>query len=221
MKQIVLTAVEKSYGFGKKKTSVLKQVNLTVRHGECLVIYGERESGKTTLLELLAGIKEVDDGEIQVGTCELMFASKEEIAKLRRTTIGIYSQEHVPLLRGLSVADNLEMMRQLSGNKQAFEAQKQAVQTFGIETLLEQEVSTLSSYEREATLFARMVLSEPELLLVDEPQEEKLLRLLIGYARSKRQTLIAATSNKELVTLFPGLVALDGGQVVEVMGGLM
>lgn len=133
MKQIVLTAVEKSYGFGKKKTSVLKQVNLTVRHGECLVIYGERESGKTTLLELLAGIKEVDDGEIQVGTCELMFASKEEIAKLRRTTIGIYSQEHVPLLRGLSVADNLEMMRQLSGNKQAFEAQKQAVQTFGIE----------------------------------------------------------------------------------------
>lgn len=219
MKQVVLTAVDKSYGFGKKKKSVLKQVNLTVRYGECLVIYGERGAGKTTLLELIAGIKEVDDGDIQVGACEMVVANKEEIAKFRRTTIGMYSQEHVPLFRGLSVADNLEIMCQLSGKNEAFETQKQAVQTFGIETLLEQEGSSLSSYEKEAILFARMVIAEPELLIVDEPQEESLLRLLIEHARSKGQTLIVATSNKEFVKLFPGLVALEDGHIVEMAGG--
>lgn len=219
MKQVVLTAVNKSYGFGKKKTSVLKQVNLTVRYGECLVIYGKKDAGKTTLLELIAGIKEVDDGDIQVGTCEMVVANKEELAKLRRTTIGLYSQEHVPLFRGLSVAENLEIMRQLSGNNEAFETQKQAVQTFGIETLLEQEGSSLSSYEKEAVFFARMVIAEPELLIVDEPQEESLLRLLIDHARLKGQTLIVATSNKEFVKLFPDLVALEDGHIVEMTGG--
>ncbi|WP_078393125.1 ABC transporter ATP-binding protein/permease [Shouchella patagoniensis] len=107
----------------------------------------------------------------------------------------------------------------MSGKNEAFETQKQAAQTFGIETLLEQEGSSLSAYEKEAILFARMVIAEPELLIVDEPQEESLLRLLIEHARSKGQTLIVATSNKEFVKLFPGLVALEDGHIVEMAGG--
>lgn len=167
---LALKNISKSFGNENKKTEVLKDINLEVKRGELVVLYGPSGSGKSTLLSTIGALLEPTEGKILMDQENWTDLTQHEMTLLRLNDIGfIFQQSH--LLPYLKVIDQLVYVGNLSGmkKKEAKERAEELLTTFGLEDRLNTYPKSLSGGEQQRVAIARAFMNHPSLILADEP----------------------------------------------------
>ncbi|CAD2072042.1 ABC transporter ATP-binding protein [Phocicoccus pinnipedialis] len=165
-----LKNINKAFGKDDNRTEILEDVNLKVRRGELVVLYGPSGSGKSTLLSIIGALLEPSAGEIMMEDENWTHLSNSEMTMLRQKEIGfIFQQSH--LLPYLKVIDQLVYVGTLADMKKK-EAKRRAqnlLTTFGLEHRLNNYPKSLSGGEQQRVAIARAFMNHPSLILADEP----------------------------------------------------
>jgi putative ABC transport system ATP-binding protein len=183
-----------------------------VASGETIAMVGASGCGKTTLLNLIAGISHPAKGRISVDGIDLETMSDVELREHRVTRIGLVFQEF-ELLEYLDVFDNILLPFRINGalklTNGARERAAELAERVGISGKLNRYPGHLSQGERQRAAVCRALMTEPALLLADEPtgnldpdNKSRVLDILFDYASDRGATLIAVTHDHELVPRF-------------------
>jgi putative ABC transport system ATP-binding protein len=167
---------------GGQKVNALNDVSFDIAKGEFIAIMGASGSGKTTLLNIIASLDKPTSGEVYLEGKGLSVIKDRELSAFRRTNLGFVFQDF-NLLDNFSVKDNILLPLVLSGEtvESMEERLLPLVKRLGIEKLLEKFPYEVSGGEKQRTAMARAVITNPKLILADEPT---------GALDSKASTLV-------------------------------
>lgn len=162
--------VHKSYHIGEVLTPVLSGVDLEIRRGDFVVIFGVSGSGKTTLLNLIGAIDSVDQGSVRLDGLELAGASRSTLIDARRVKIG-YVFQFYNLIPTLTAIENVEMALELLGLERSELERRSAnyLERVGMLDLARKYPDQLSGGEQQRVAIARAIVSDPAILVADEP----------------------------------------------------
>ena len=194
-----------------ERLEVLRGVTFNANAGETMAITGASGSGKSTLLHLIGGLETPDHGSVALNGSDG-----------RRNEIGFVFQFHY-LLTDLSAVENVALplliARQNTG--QAYERAGALLKEAGLETRADHPVSHLSGGEQQRVAVARALVTEPKMLLADEPTGnldaaigEEIARTLITYAQKHSAIVIIATHSATLADMCDRSLLLDRGRVI-------
>lgn len=172
MSMLEVTNVKKTYTsrIGAAKVEALKKVTFTAEKGEYIAVMGESGSGKTTLLNILAALDKPTGGTVMLDGTELSKVKEKETAKFRRDNLGFVFQEF-NLLDTFTVRDNILLPLVLMGMSYP-EMEKKLMpvaEKLVIAQLLDKYPYEISGGQKQRAAAARAIITEPKLLLADEP----------------------------------------------------
>lgn len=156
--------------FGGNQVEALKDVNFSVEQGEYVAIMGESGSGKSTLLNILAALDKPTEGKVFLKEKDLSKVKEKEMAAFRRNNLGFVFQDF-NLLDTFSLKDNIFLPLVLSGTSYR-EMERRLLplaDKLGIKNLLEKYPYEVSGGQKQRVAVARAVITQPQLLLADEP----------------------------------------------------
>ncbi len=156
--------------FGGNKAVALRDINFSVEKGEYVAIMGESGSGKTTLLNLLASVDRPTDGEILLNGRNTVSIKESDLARFRREHLGFVFQDF-NLLDTFSLEENIFLPLVLAGKKYPEMAQKLTTiaERLGISDLLKKYPYEASGGQKQRVAVARAMITEPDIILADEP----------------------------------------------------
>lgn len=156
--------------FGGNQVQALSNVNFSVEEGEYVAIMGESGSGKTTLLNMLAALDRPTSGQILLDGKELSSIGEKELAVFRRENLGFVFQEF-NLLDTFSIKDNIFLPLVLSGTPVAEMERRLApiARRLGLDQLLRKFPYEISGGQKQRVAVARALITNPKLILADEP----------------------------------------------------
>ena len=202
MTVLTVEGVKKTYTtrFGGNRVQALKGVSFSVEKGEYVAIMGESGAGKTTLLNILAALDKPTGGRIVLDGRELSGIKEKELAAFRRENLGFVFQEF-NLLDTFSVKDNILLPLVLEGKKIA-EMESRLAEIAGalrISDILGKYPYEISGGQKQRTAVARAIITDPKLILADEPtgaldstSAGELLRVF-GKINENGQTILMVT----------------------------
>lgn len=156
--------------FGQNSVQALSNISFTVEKGEYVVIMGESGSGKTTLLNILASLDKPTSGEIILNGKNVVSIKEKEISAFRRDNLGFVFQDF-NLLDTFSIKDNIFLPLVLA--KKSYdhmnEKLKPIAKRLGITDILEKFPYEVSGGQKQRTAIARALITEPQIILADEP----------------------------------------------------
>ena len=218
---IQIKGLTKIYGTGSRSVTALDGVTLEVKSGERVAIVGRSGSGKTTLLNHLAGLERADGGSILLNGREITRLSQDELARMRRRTVGVVYQ-FFNLIPELNVRDNITLPTELEGDAVDEERLQAILKTVGLAGREEDFPSALSGGQQQRAAIARALYGDPALLLADEPTGnldeetgEEILDLLCRLNRERGITLVVVTHSSALAARMARVITLREGRVVE------
>ena len=202
MSLLTVTHLKKIYStrFGGNQVEALRDVNFSVESGEYVAIMGESGSGKTTLLNILAALDRPTSGSIILEGRDFSQIKDGEVAAFRRDNLGFVFQEF-NLLDTFSLEDNICLPLVLSGTPygQMRERLAPVAEELGLTELLKKYPYEVSGGQKQRAAVARAIITEPKLLLADEPTgaldskaTDELLRLF-GRINQNGQTVLMVT----------------------------
>ena len=206
--------------FGGTKVQALTDVNFTVEKGEYVAIMGESGSGKTTLLNILAALDKPTGGEVVLDDRALGTIPEREIAAFRRSQLGFVFQEF-NLLDTFSVQDNIFLPLVLAGKAYPEMAARLApiARQLGIAELLQKFPYELSGGQKQRVAVARALITQPKLVLADEPTgaldsraTDELLRLFEEINRGG-QTILMVTHSVKAASHASRVLFIKDGEV--------
>jgi len=167
---IQLRDVTKAYGSGAGRTAVLRGVSLDLKAGEIVALVGQSGSGKSTLLNIVGGLDTCDDGQVKVLGLDYRRARDRELAQLRNERIGFVFQAF-NLLDHLTCVGNVLLPASFSarGGAGDQERAREALRRVGLAGRMSHKPYQLSGGQRQRTAIARALVTDPSLLLCDEP----------------------------------------------------
>ena len=167
---LVAEGLKKTYTSGPQAVTVWEGVDLTINAGDSVAIVGAAGSGKTSLLNVLGGLDDMDAGDVQICGRQLSQLTEQEKTKLRNQDVGFVYQFH-HLLPEFSALENV-MMPLLLGGVSRSEAKRRATESLErlrLGSRVVHKPSELSGGERQRTAIARALVTRPKLVLMDEP----------------------------------------------------
>ena len=162
------TELKKYYGTEPNITRALDGVTLSIEKGEFVAIVGTSGSGKSTLLNMIGGLDVPTSGKVIVDGRELSTLKDEQLTIFRRRKIGFIFQNY-NLVPVLNVYENIVLPVELDGNKVDKKFMKEVVQMLGLEDKLNNMPNNLSGGQQQRVAIARAVVTNPKLILADEP----------------------------------------------------
>ena len=224
MSVITCSGVSRRYARrGLEPVVAIDSVDLEVEGGSFVAIEGPSGSGKTTLLGLLAGLEAADDGSVRVLGHDLSHLSAAERARLRQRRIGIVFQSF-GLVASLSVVENVGLPLLLAGVPEA-ERQgrsRDVLEEVGLGSAVGARVDELSGGERQRVGLARALVSEPALILADEPtgsldddNAAGILQLLNSAVRRRGASLVLVTHDPGSASLADRRYQMRDGRLTE------
>ena len=212
MATVELRGVSKSFG----TTPVLGNVDLAVEDGEFLVLVGPSGCGKSTLLRVIAGLDEVDGGDVLIGDQRV-----NDVAPAKRGIAMVF--QSYALYPHMTLYDNLAFGLKLSGKSRSEidSAVKDAAELLGISHLLDRRPKTLSGGQRQRVAIGRAIVRQPSVFLFDEPLSnlDAALRVRMRYEfarlhkRLKTTTIYVTHDQVEAMTLADRIAIMDKGRV--------
>ena len=217
-----VTDVSRSYVVNSERVMALRNINLTVEEGAFIALMGRSGSGKTTLLNMIGGLDQPSEGEVALYGTPLNGMNQEKLTLLRREKIGFIFQSFA-LLPILSAWENVEMPLRIAGVRSGRERRQRseaALALVGLEKGATHRPAEMSGGQQQRVAIARALVSQPRLLLADEPTGEldfrtgvAILALLRDQAASGR-TVLVVTHNREISRTADRVVELSGGRIV-------
>jgi putative ABC transport system ATP-binding protein len=164
------TGLTKSFGEGEAKTPALRGVDLQANFGEMVYIVGPSGSGKTTLLSVLSGILRPDSGTVSVEGVDVWSLSADQLADFRLKTIGFVFQDY-HLFPRLTTAENVAIPLILKKRNwdQSLQQATKYLDIVGLKARAGLPPVKLSGGEQQRVAIARAMVSEPDILIMDEP----------------------------------------------------
>ena len=202
---IKLSKITKKFIGGSKEITVLRNINLSINRGELISLTGPSGSGKSTLLHIIALLDKPTSGEVFFK--EKSFSKSKEVEKdfVRMNGISIIYQQN-NLLSDFTALENVAIPLINNGHnlKQAEKKATNILSLVNLSKRLNHFPSNLSGGEQQRVAIARALITEPDLILADEPtgsldrKTANEIFLLFSKLRSKNRTILYATHNREL-----------------------
>ena len=219
---IKIKKATKTYHQGMKEIHALRNISLTIAKGEFLSIMGPSGSGKSTLLNLIGGLDQPTSGEIFIDNIPLHGISDDELTLIRRRRIGFIFQ-FFNLLPILTAAENVGLPLLLEGIPfSKVKPQAEALlRKVGLVERVEHRPEQLSGGEMQRVAIARALITNPAVLLADEPTgnldsatSEDIFRLLTGL-HTEGQTIVMVTHDRSAAGHGTRLITLKDGALAE------
>jgi putative ABC transport system ATP-binding protein len=218
---VSLQKVTKNYGQGDALTQALRGVNLIVEAGEFTAMAGPSGSGKSTLLNIIGGLDRPTSGRVEVDGREINAMSNTELGLLRRERIGFIFQSYnlIPVLTAL---ENAEYVLMLQGIPTAERRKRvrEVLKEVGLEGLENRYPRQLSGGQQQRVAIARAIVSEPALVLADEPTAnvdsetgKALLDLMRNLNEEKGVTFFFSTHEEAVMKRARRLLQLRDGVI--------
>ncbi len=206
--------------FGGNQIEALRQVDFSVNEGEYVAIMGESGSGKTTLLNILAALDKATSGDVVLGGERLSNIKDKELAAFRRNHLGFVFQDF-NLLDTFTVKDNILLPLVLNGKDPRYmeTVLEPLVKRLGIDGILNKFPYEISGGQKQRTALARAMISQPKLLLADEPtgaldsrSSDEVLRLFEDF-NSTGQTILMVTHSTKAASHAGRVLFIKDGAV--------
>jgi putative ABC transport system ATP-binding protein len=220
---IVLKGITKSYSRGKKPVPIFERLDMAIPRQDFVAIMGPSGSGKTTLLNLLGGIDKPSGGEIVFDGKRMDNLDESRLAGFRAGNVGFIFQFY-NLMPMLTAAQNVELPLLLTklGPKARGERVKTALEIVGLSDRARHKPSELSGGQQQRVAIARAIVSDPKLLLCDEPTGDldretagEILSMLQTLNRDLGKTIVMVTHDPEAARYAKRTLHLDKGHFSE------
>lgn len=218
---VSLRGIVKSFGSGETKVTVLRGIDLDIYLGEMLLLVGESGGGKTTLLSAIAGILDIDEGDIDVLGVPLSDLPASKRTKFRGQTMGfIYQQFN--LLPALTAAENVAvpLLIQKIGRHEALRRARAMLDRVGLGDRAEFLPKNLSGGQQQRVAIARALVNEPRLLICDEPTAaldgpngQKIMELLREVGRAPDRCVVIVTHDSRIFHFGDRIANLTDGLI--------
>jgi putative ABC transport system ATP-binding protein len=216
--------VNKSYRRGTHVIPVLENITLEIAEGEFLALMGPSGSGKSTLLNLIAALDRVDNGIIRVGGIDITGLTETELAAWRSVNVGFIFQFYnlIPVLTAL---ENVELPLLLSGlsRRERREHVELALHVVNLASRMDHYPAQLSGGEQQRVAIARAIVTDPTILVADEPtgdldrvSAEEILGLMDQLNRDSHKTIIMVTHDPRAAKKAHTIRYLDKGVLNDV-----
>ncbi|QAA76166.1 MAG: ABC-type antimicrobial peptide transport system, ATPase component [Candidatus Bipolaricaulis sibiricus] len=214
--------VHKVYVAGTVRTPALNGVDVTLSLGEFAAMAGPSGSGKSTLLHLLGGLDKPTAGEVLLSGTPISTLSRAQLAQLRLRRVGFVFQAY-NLLPVLTVLENTAFVLELQGvpYRERLRRARAILAELGVEKYAHQFPNRLSGGEQQRVAVARAVVSEPAIVLADEPTANldtktslDLIDLMRRMNAEHKTTFLFATHDTRLLDRVDRVIGLEDGRVV-------
>ena len=211
--------VRRHFKEGQSTLEVLRGIDLDVAAAERVAIIGASGSGKTTLLQILGGLDDPDAGEVFVNGAALHGTNAQQKGELRNRYIGFVYQFH-HLLPEFSAAENVAMplMIRRQPKAAALAAAGELLGRVGLGERLSHKPGELSGGERQRAAVARALITEPQIVLADEPTGNldsgnggHVLNLMLELNRELQTSLIIVTHDQTIASRMDRVLLLEDG----------
>ncbi|MCL1958218.1 MAG: ABC transporter ATP-binding protein [Spirochaetes bacterium] len=213
--------VVKDYGLNDQIVHALRGVNLEFQGGEFTAIAGPSGSGKSTFLHLVGCLDTLTGGNIIVGGSNTANMTRNQLALLRRQSIGFIFQAY-NLIPVLSVEENISFPLTLMGvdSKEIKERTAQMLHDVGLEGMAKRRPKEMSGGQQQRVAIARALVKKPAIILADEPTANldstigrEILELMLKLNKSERTTFIFSTHDQMVMDYARRLVRIRDGQI--------
>jgi putative ABC transport system ATP-binding protein len=216
--------VYKSYQLGSTEVLALRGLSLTIRKGEFAALIGASGSGKTTLLNLVGCLDTADQGKILIENTDIKQLSEDAKSDLRNEKIGFIFQSF-NLIPVLSVFENVEIpltIRKDLTPQQRSEKVMAAIRDVGLEDFAHHRPDQLSGGQRQRVAIARALVTEPLLILADEPTANldsktahHIIDLMLELNKKRHMTFFFCTHDEKLMSRVQRIVKIKDGVIEE------
>lgn len=216
----------KTFGSGRLAFTALYPTDFEVGAGELVMIVGPSGSGKTTLLSIIGCVLDASTGEVVVGGDDVVGRGIDELADLRRKNLGFVFQQH-NLLASLTAVENVEVPLVLEGvgGRGRRRLAAEALGRVGLEDKLHAKPRELSGGQMQRVAIARALVTEPRVLLCDEPTAaldsktgHTVIELLRDLAHEHSRSVVIVTHDPRIFSYADRIVRIEDGRIVEAGG---
>ncbi len=223
MNIVECTDVKKTYQQGKMQVSALKGVTLSIESGDFLALAGPSGSGKTTMLNIIGGLDSADSGKILMDGDALDEMNQSQLADMRLRKVGFVFQAY-NLIPVLSAIENVEFVMLLQGmpTQERRKRAKAILDDVGLEGMYHRRPAELSGGQQQRVAVARAIVSNPSIVLADEPTAnldsntgKGLLEIMKEMNEIKKVTFVFSTHDYMVMDYARRLVLLRDGQIAD------
>ncbi len=201
--------------------NVLKGINLKIFKNESVGIIGESGAGKSTLIMCIAGLELISKGKILFNNLPIHNLKEDDLALYRSENIGVIFQSF-NLLPSMTALENVNLPIEISGNFKNNKMAMELLTAVGLKNRIFHYPHQLSGGEQQRVAIARSLISNPEILIADEPtgnldkkNSEDVIKLLFKLKKDFGSTLILVTHNTSVAKLCDRIIKIDNGLIVK------
>lgn len=214
-----LKSISKSFHDGESELLVLDGIDLTLKPGESLALLGASGNGKSTLLQIAAGLEDPDAGSVQVLGQDLSTLNESGLALMRRKHLGFVFQQF-NLLPGLNVRNNILFQRRLNGLEDRDAWIDELTGVLELAPLLNRPVEVLSGGQQQRVAIARALAHQPQLVFADEPTgnlhdtlSRQVMKLMARLVEESGCSLLLVTHNRAMAEFANRRLLLEEGHL--------
>ena len=216
---LALKSISKSFHDGESELLVLDGIDLTLKAGESMALLGASGNGKSTLLQIAAGLEEPDSGNVQVLGQDLSAMNERELALMRRQHLGFVFQQF-NLLPGLDVQNNILFQRRLNRLSDRDGWVDELIDVLELAPLLHRPVEVLSGGQQQRVAIARALAHRPQLVVADEPTgnlhdtlSRQVMKLMARLVEESGCGLLLVTHNRAMAEFAKRRFLLEEGHL--------
>ena len=214
----------KIYRVGENKVRALNGVNLTIYRGEFCSIVGTSGSGKSTMLNMLAGLEKPTRGEIVIAGQHLEKMNENQLVKFRREHVGFIFQSF-NLLGTMDAVENVALPLMFRGvpKKERMKKADKMLDLVGLSKHKDHRPNEMSGGQQQRVGVARALVMDPEIIFADEPTgnldsntSAEVMRLMQKVVRERNQTLVMVTHDNHLASFADRIFHIIDGKIVKI-----
>ena len=218
---IKVEGLRKIYRIGSEKVIALNKIDLSIEKGEICCILGTSGSGKSTFLNMLAGLEKPSKGQILIGDVDVAKLSERQLAKFRQENTGFIFQSY-NLLPALTAVENVSLPLMFKGIGKADRNKKseKMLKAVGLDKRLKHKPNQMSGGQQQRVGIARAFVAKPNIVFADEPTGNldtkttaEVMELMVKMCRKHNQTLILVTHDVDIAKYADRIVHLIDGNI--------
>lgn len=228
MQILEATHIQKWFGEGEGKTYALRDVSFKVNYGEMLYIVGPSGSGKTTLLSIISGILRPNEGDVVVTEKNIWHLDDDALADFRLNTLGFVFQDF-HLFNTLTTKENvaIPLILQKKPMEVALKEAEKRLEIVGLGNRMDLMPNRLSIGEQQRVAIARAMISEPTLLIFDEPTAsldgetgKRIIAFIKEQILTPHRAIIVVTHDNRIYNYATRILKVEDGKMVDGTGVL-